>query len=109
LTHSQPLHHARPVHLDRAHADPEIKSDQLVRPARQQSVKNFPFARTESRDPLDGVGDIEIGMAFFSKRGLNRLEQSVIAVWLFQKIGGACLHRANSRLNISLSGDDNNG
>jgi len=34
--HRQLIHHARSVDLDRAQADPEIVSDQLVRPACQQ-------------------------------------------------------------------------
>jgi hypothetical protein len=42
LTHAQPLHHARPVDLDRAQADPEIVSDQLVRPVCQQPIKKPP-------------------------------------------------------------------
>ncbi len=62
LTHAQPLHHARPVDLDRAHADPEIVSDQLVRPACQQPIKNLPLARTESCESPDGVGDIVVAI-----------------------------------------------
>jgi hypothetical protein len=48
------------VDLDRAHADPEIVTDQLVRPACQQPIKNLPLARTESCDSPDGVGDIMV-------------------------------------------------
>jgi hypothetical protein len=95
--------------LDRAHADSEIECDQLVRPARQQPVKNFPLARTESGDPPRGVGDIEfmIGAVFPGKHRLDRPEQGMIAVRLFQKVGCARLHRANGRLDIALTGHDN--
>src|SRR5258705_1944112 len=109
LAHSKPLHHARPVNLDRAYADTEMVSDQLVRVAGHQSVKNLPLARTEGCDPPDGVGDIAvaIGADFVPERRLDRPEQSMIAVWLLQEICCARLHRANSRLNISLGGHDN--
>jgi hypothetical protein len=50
------------VDLDRAHADPEIVSDQLVRPACQQPIKNLPLARTESCESPDGVGDIVVAI-----------------------------------------------
>ncbi len=46
----------------RAHADPEIVSDQPVRPACQQPIKNLPLARTESCESPDGVGDIVVAI-----------------------------------------------
>ena len=103
LTHSQPLDHARAVDIDRAHADSEVIGDQLVRLTRQQSLKNFALARTESPHPPGGVGDIvvAIGLGPFAEGHLDRPEQSMVAVWLLQEIGCARVHRANSRLNIS--------
>jgi hypothetical protein len=94
------------VDLDRAHADPEIVGDQLVRSPGQLPVKNFPFPRTESCDAPDGVGDIEIG--FPAQRRLNRPKQSFIALLLFNEIGCARLHRANGRLDVSLACHYNN-
>jgi hypothetical protein len=109
LTHSQPLHHARAVDLNRPHADPQIVSDQLVRATCEQPVKHFPLARTEACDPPGGVGDIAVAIetAFPLERRLNLPEQSSVAVWFFQEVDCARLHRANRRLSISLAGHDN--
>src|SRR5260370_17215238 len=83
--------------------------DEVVRVTGHQAVKNLSLARTEGCDPPDGVGDIAvaIGVDFVPERRLERPEQSMIAVWLLQEIACARLHRANSRLNISLGGHDN--
>ncbi len=98
------------MHLDRAHADPEIVSDQLVRPAGHQAVKDVPLPRREARDPPRSLGDIAvtIGMSLSPERRLDRPEQSMVAVRFLQEIGRARLHRTNSRLNISLAGHDDN-
>src|ERR1700760_2041289 len=41
------LHHTRAMDLDRPHADAEIEGDHLVRASRQQTIENFPLARTK--------------------------------------------------------------
>jgi hypothetical protein len=66
--------------------------------------------RTKHCDPPDGVGDIviAIGMALFAERRLDRAEQSMFSVWLFQKVDCAGLHRTHRRLNISLARHNNN-
>ena len=88
--------------LDRAHADPEIVSDQLVRPACQQPIKNLPLARTESCESPDGVGDIVVAivLGLSRKRHLDRSEQGMIAVGLLKEVGCTGFYRANGRLNI---------
>jgi hypothetical protein len=47
-------------------------------------------------------------MSLSPERRLDRPEQSMVAVRLLQEIGCARLHRTNSRLNISLAGQDDN-
>jgi hypothetical protein len=69
------------------HADPEIVSDQLVRPACQQPIKNLPLAGTESCESPDGVGDIVVAIVLVlsRKRHLDRPEQGMIAVGLLKE------------------------
>jgi hypothetical protein len=43
---------------------------------------------------------IAIGKNCFAEHRLDRPKQGMFAVWLFQEIDCAGLHRANSRLNI---------
>ena len=65
---------------------------------------------TESRSgSTDGVGDIAIarGALFFLKCRLDRREQGIIAVRLFQEIACARFHRTNGRLDVALGGNDN--
>jgi hypothetical protein len=71
--------------------------------------RNFPLAWTEGCDPPDGVADFAVAIepGFSAERRLDRSEQRMIAVWFFQEIACARLHRANSGLNISLAGHHN--
>jgi hypothetical protein len=64
----------RLMHLHRAHADSKLVSNQLVRTASHQPVKNVALARTEGCDAPDGLSDIAItpGAVFFLKCGLDR-------------------------------------
>jgi hypothetical protein len=50
LTNAQPFHHARPMHLDRAHADAKFVCDHLVLLSRLQRIEHFALARTEYRN-----------------------------------------------------------
>ena len=84
--------------LDRAHADPEIVSDQLVRPACQQPIKNLPLARTENCESPESVGDIGV---------VDRSEQGMIAVDLLKEVGCTGFYRANGSLNILAELDPN--
>src|SRR6202035_4222585 len=105
LTHAQAVHHTCAVNLDRAHADAKIEGDDLVRLAAHQSLENLSLARTERVDQCRSCGYIAGSVLphAIAQRGLNRRNQCIVAVGLFNEVHSPRLHRADGSLNITLT------
>src|SRR5580704_3080940 len=96
----------RAMDLDRANADAEIKRDDLIRAARHQSIENLALMRRERCDPFGRLHGFSANVSTTDsgQRRLGSLEQSVVAIGLFNEVDGTCPHRTNGALHIALAG-----